>query len=99
MQVGVLGEFYISHRCLDSPNDEFPPVDSVIDVNFDLPVEHSLTMNRSLKFGVDEYLMIDSTKVRYIAKEFKVDDTRIQVTMNRSIPLNLFYTSVVLLFL
>ena len=87
----------MSHnRCLDSPNDEFPPIDSIIDVEFDLPIEHVLTIYRSLNFGLDESSLIDSAKA--IAKEFKVDDTHIQVTINRSIPLNLLHTITVLLF-
>lgn len=33
LQVGVLCEFDVSHRHIDSPNDEFLPIDSVIDVD------------------------------------------------------------------
>ena len=99
LQVSVPCKFDVLNRCLDSPNDKFLLVGSIIDVNFDLPVENDLTMYRSLYFGSDESSFVDSTKVMYIAEYFKVYDTCIQVTMNRSIPLYLLHTITILLFL
>ena len=83
LQVGVPCESDVSHRWLDSLNDEFLPVYFVIDVDFDLPIKHDFTTYRSPKFGVDDSSLVDSTEVTYTTKDFKVDDTHIQVTMNR----------------
>ena len=99
LQIGVPYKFDVLHRCSNSPNDDFLPLDSAIGVDFNLPTKHDLTIYRSLKFGLDGSSLVDSTKVRYTAEDFKVDDTRIQVTINRSIPLNLLHTITVLLFL
>ena len=99
LQDGVPYEFDVSHRYLDSTSDEFVPVDLVIDVSFDLPIEYDLTMYRSSIFGVNESWLVDSTKITYMAEYFKVNDTCIQVTMNRSIPLYLLHTIMVLLFI
>ena len=99
LQIGVPYEFDVSHRCSDSSNDEFLLVDSIIGVDFGLPVKYDLPMHRSSNFGLDKSSQIDSTKVTNTTKDFRVDDTHIQVTINRSIPLNLLHTIMALLFL
>ena len=60
-------------RSSNSPNNEFVPIDFVINVNFDLPVEFYLLVHRSMEFGVNESLLIDSTQVKYTIEGFKVD--------------------------
>lgn len=99
LQVGFPCDFDVLHKYLDSPNDEFVPIDSFIDVIFNILVECDLTMCRSMNFGAHESPLVDSTKVIYIVEDFKVDDTCIQVTMSRTIPLYLLHMIVVLLFL
>ena len=99
LQIGLPYKFDVSHRWSDSPNDEFLLVDSIIGVDFGLPVKYDLPMRRSLNFGLNKSSLIDSTKVMNITEDFRIDDTRIQVTINRSIPLNLLHTISVLLFL
>lgn len=83
MEVGVPYEFDVSHRCLHSPNDEFLLIDSIIDVDFGLPVKYDLPMHGSPNFGVNVSLLVYYTKVGYMTEDFKVDNTCIQVTMNR----------------
>ena len=39
LQVGVPCEFDVSHRHLDTPNDEFLPIGYVIDVDIHLPLK------------------------------------------------------------
>ena len=53
-QVGVPYTFDALHRSLNSPNDEFLPVDFVIDVDFVVPIKNDFTTYKSLNFGVDE---------------------------------------------
>ena len=79
LQVGVPYESDLLSRPLDYLNDEIVPIDSIIDVNYDLP------MWRSLVFGVDESLLVDSPKVRYTVEYPMVDDNHVQVTIHRSI--------------
>ena len=74
------------NRPLDNGEDESS--DSAIELQIGVPVKYDLPMCRSLNFGLEEYSLIDSTKVMNTAEEFKVEDTCIQVTINRSIPLN-----------
>ena len=99
LQIGVPYAFDVSHRCLDSPDDESLPIQPIIGVDFGLPVKYDLPMCRPLNFGLEKSSLIDSTKVMNTIKDIKVDDTYIQVTINRSIPLNLLHTITVLLFL
>jgi hypothetical protein len=99
LQIVAPYEFDVSHRYSNSPKDEFLHIEFAIGVEFNLPAKHDLTIYRSLNFGVDEYSLIDSTKVRYIVEYFKVDDTYIQVTINISITLSILHTIMVLLFL
>lgn len=99
LEIGVPYEFDVSHRCSNSPNDDFLLVDSIIGVDFGLLVKYDLPMCRSLNFGLDKSSLIDSTKVMNTVEDFIVDDTHIQVTINRSIPLNLLYIITVLFFL
>ena len=99
MQVGVPCEFYVFYIYVDSLNDQFLPIDSVIDVNLDLPIEYDLIKHRFENFGVDESLLVDSTKVTYIVDDLEVDDTHIEVTMNRSNSINVLHTMMVLFFL
>lgn len=99
LQIGVHYEYVVSQRHLDSPNSQFLLAESIIGVDFGLPVKYDLPMHRSLNFGLDESSVIDSTKVMNTTEDFRVDDTRIQVTINRSIPLNLLHTITIFLFL
>lgn len=86
LQVHLPYDFDLFCRPLDSFNDEFVPIDSIIDVDYDLPIEFNLTMHRSSIFGIDESLLIDSPKVMYIVEDPMVDDTHVQVIICRSIP-------------
>ena len=54
LQIGVPYEFDVSHRWSDSPNNEFLLVDSIIGVDFGLPIKYVRPMHRSTNFGVDE---------------------------------------------
>lgn len=99
LQIGVPYDFDVSHKCSYSPNIEFLPVDFAIGVDIGLPVKYDLHIHRSLYFGIDKSTLIDSTKVMNTTDDFKVYDTHIQITINRSIPLNLLHTIIVLLFL
>ena len=99
LQISVLYEFDVSHRCSDSPNDDFLLVESIIGVDFGIPLKYDLPIYRSANFGVGESPLVDYAKVRYTIEDFIVDDTHIQVTINRSIPLNLLHIIMVLLFL
>ena len=98
-QVDVPCEFDVPLRCLDSPKEESSPIDSVIDVDFDIPIKYDLPMHGSANFGVNISLLVDATKFMYTYEYLKFEDTRIQVTINRSIPLNLLHTIMVLFFL
>ena len=98
LKVGVHYEYVVSHIHLDSPSDEFLLVDSIIGVDFGLPIKYDLPMHRSTNFGVNKSSLVDYAKVTYTAEGFRVDNTRIQVTINRSIPLTLLHTIMVLLF-
>ena len=98
-QIGVHYEYVVSHIHLYSPNDECLLVDSIIGVDLSLPVKYDLPMHMYANFGLNELSHIDSTKVTNTTEDFKVDDTHIQVNINRSIPLNLLHTITILLFL
>ena len=52
-------------RPLGSLNDEFVPIDSAIDVNYNLPIKIDLLVWRSSVLGVDEYLPLYSPRVMY----------------------------------
>ena len=99
LQIGVPYESNVSHRRSDSPNDEFLFADSVIGVYLDLLVTYDLSMHRSLNFSLNESSLVDSTNVMNTVEDFRVDNTCIQVTINRSIPRNLLQTTMVLFFL
>jgi hypothetical protein len=60
LQIGVPYEFDVSYRCSDSPNNEFLLVDSIIGVDFSLPVKYDLPMHKSSNFGFKKYLLVDS---------------------------------------
>ena len=62
---------------MDPPNDESSPIDSIIDVDFDLHVKYGLPMHGSTNFGVDISSLVDATTISYTTKDFKVDDTHI----------------------
>lgn len=58
LQVGVHYEPNLMCRPSDSLNDEFVPIDFVIDANYNLYVEFDLPMLRSSLFGLDESLLV-----------------------------------------
>lgn len=99
LEVGVPYESNLWCRSLDSHNDEFVLIDFIIIANYDFPIEFYLIVYRLSGFGVNEYFLVNSTKVIYIFKNMKVDDTQIQVNMNIYLPLYLLHRIVVLLFL
>lgn len=98
LKVGVPYESDFLCKSLDSLDDEFVLVKFVIDVNYDILDEFNILVCPSSCPSVCESLMVNYTKVRYIFEDPKVDDTCIQVTINRSL-LYLLHMIAVLLFL
>ena len=84
LQVGTHYDSNLMCRPLASLNDRFVPIDSTIDVNYDVPIEFGVPMWRSSNFDVDKSLLVYSTKVMYTIEYLMVDNTHVQVTIHRS---------------